>query len=428
MSQGELAAAIGVSNSYLSHIEAGRRPVSGPIADQVAAALGIDVAQLENGVPADQKDELRLKLSFGEMALRNGDWTLALQTFAEASAQARELPLERFIDEATWGRARALEATGQLEEAIAVYEELRERPHLSPSVARTNVCRALVRAYSECGDLGRAIDVGESALSELHEPVDVVPRVELLCTLAGCYVERGDLTRAGMLTSAAQSMADDEGSLRARASAAWESALVAAERHQDHQARVLADRALALYRELDAQRAIGLLHIVSANVYLRQAVPDPDSALPLLERAVEELRSSGTALDVGYARTEQARAYLARGEVERAGATAAEALAGLPEGERIQRGRMLLIQGRAARQLGSNDQALSAFESAAACFELAGASRRSGAAWRELGEAYVELGRPAEAIEAFRKATDAVGLSSAPRQLGTAVRASPISD
>src|ERR1700749_1687245 len=88
ISQADLAVSVGVSNSYLSHIEAGRRPFSEPIRLRIAAALGMDARQLEEGVPADRKEELRLNLSFAEMALRNGNWELARSSFAESLERA----------------------------------------------------------------------------------------------------------------------------------------------------------------------------------------------------------------------------------------------------------------------------------------------------------------------------------------------------
>ena len=132
--QTELAAAVGVSKSYLSHIEAGRRPVSTSLMTQLAQALAVEVEQLESGTPADANEDLQLRLSFAEMSLRNGEWDLALKEYSAIQERARELPLQRYLDEATWGMARAQAATGELERAIVVYEQLLERPQLSTAV------------------------------------------------------------------------------------------------------------------------------------------------------------------------------------------------------------------------------------------------------------------------------------------------------
>jgi transcriptional regulator with XRE-family HTH domain len=412
-SQAGLAAAIGVSKSYLSHIEAGRRPVTPAILRQVAEALDVEVTQLEQGVPVDAGEELHVKLRFAEMSLRNGDWDLAASEFAAALEKAESLPLRRFVHEAAWGKARADEATGRLEQAIEGYERLLSETELSPAVPRASVLVALIRAYSECGDLSRAIDVGETALSGRDDPggpaSDVSPHVELLSTLAGCYLERGDLTRAQLLIGRALDLAQTDGSLRARAAAAWNAALIAEARHDAVAARLHADTALALYSEIDNARAVGLLRVVSAGLRLRVPEPDPGRALPELGRAIEDLLSVGTRLDIAYAHTEQARAMLLSGDAERAAEVGQQALSDLAEGDRLQRGRTLVVVGRAAALQGNDQRAVAAYREAASVLRDAGASRQAGAAWRELAEAYVDLGHHVEAIEALRQASDLAG-------------------
>jgi transcriptional regulator with XRE-family HTH domain len=417
VAQADLAASVGVSKSYLSHIEAGRRPVSNDLLARLAAALAVDVAQLETGTPADANEDLQLKLSFAEMSLRNGAWDLARQEFQAVMDRAGSLPLERFVDEATWGLARAEEATGCLEQAILTYESLLEKPSLSPGVPRTTVSVRLAMAYSECGDLARAVDVGEQALARLERlepPEDVGVHVELISTLAGCYLERGDLTRAQILVDRALALAAEAGSARARGAASWNAAVIAQARHDAVGARLHADRALALFAELDNARFVAMLRVVSAGLLLRQAQPDPQTALPALRLALVELQDVGTRLDLGYARTEQARALLAAGNLAEAGDMGRRALLDLATGDRLQTGHALLVVGRVAMAQGDTEDALALLRQAASALEESEASRQAGTAWRELGEAYVELGRSTEAIEALRRASDLAGATYNP--------------
>jgi tetratricopeptide (TPR) repeat protein len=417
VAQADLAASVGVSKSYLSHIEAGRRPVSNDLLARLAEALAVDVAQLETGTPADAHEDLQLKLSFAEMSLRNGEWDLARQEFQAVMDRAASLPLERFVDEAAWGLARAEEATGSLERAILTYESLLEKPELSPGVPRTTVSVRLAMAYSECGDLARAVDVGEQALSHLDRldpPEDVGVHVELISTLAGCYLERGDLTRAQILIDRALALAAEAGSARARGAAAWNAAVIAQARHDAVGARLHADRALALFAELDNARFLAMLRVVSAGLLLRQAQPDPQAALPALRLALVELQDVGTRLDLGYARTEQARALLAAGDLDEAADTGRRALLDLATGDRLQTGHALLVVGRVAMAQGDTEDALALLRQAAGALEESEASRQAGTAWRELGEAYVELGRSTEAIEALRRASDLAGATYNP--------------
>ncbi len=417
VAQADLAATLGVSKSYLSHIEAGRRPLPGPMRQRVAEALGVDVEQLESGIPPALHEDLELKLAFGELSLRHGDSATAAEEFAAIRDRAKDLPLERFLDEATWGLARAEEGQGQLEQAILRYEELLARPRLSAAVSRTTVAMRLLMAYSECGDLSRAIDIGERALEEVDQ-LDPAPEVgavvELTSSVAGCYLERGDLTRAQILIDRAIDLATQDGTPRARAAAAWNAALIAERRHDAVAARRHADRALALYSEIDGKRAVALLRVVSAMLRLHEPEPDHEAALAEVEQALEELREVGSRLDFAYARSQQARALLRGGDPVRAGEVARRALQDLSTGDRLLTGDLMIVLGHVSLMLGDETEALAYFEQAATAIELIEGSAQAGTAWREVGEAYLELGRQQEGIAALRRASDLAGATYNP--------------
>ena len=209
--------------------------------------------------------------------------------------------------------------------------------------------------------------------------------VELISTLAGCYLERGDLTRAQILIDRALALAAEAGSARARGAAAWNAAVIAQARHDAVGARLHADRALALFAELDNARFVAMLRVVSAGLLLRQAQPDPQAALPALRLALVDLQDVGTRLDLGYARTEQARALLAAGDLAEAGDMGRRALLDLATGDRLQTGHALLVVGRVAMAQGDTEDALALLRQAASALEESEASRQAGTAWRELG-------------------------------------------
>ncbi len=426
IAQADLAATLGVSKSYLSHIEAGRRPIPSRMLERVAAALEVDVEQLESGIPAGLHEDLELRLAFAELSLRNGDRRTALQEFASIRERAEGLPLHRFLDEATYGLARAEEADGRFESAIARYEELLARPALSAAVSRAAVSMHLLMVYSECGDLGRAVDIGEQAIEQLsqqEQPEDVGVAVELMSSVAGCYLERGDLTRAQMLIDRALFLAAQDGTPRARAAAAWNAALIADARHDAIGARYHADRALALYSEMDNARYVAMLRVVSASLRLVETEPDIGSALSDVELALEQLEQVGSRLDLGYARTQQAEALLLNGDIDLAGEVGRQALQDLSTGDRYLTGHTMVVLGHVAIAKGDKDEALAYFAQAGTALEQTDSSRQAAKAWRELGEAYLELGRQSEGIEALRRASDLAGATYNPlRPSGTAAR------
>ena len=383
-----------------------------PGTGKTTVARRIEVEQLESGTPADANEDMQLRLSFAEMSLRNGEWDLALQEYAAIQQRARELPLQRYLDEATWGLARAQAANGELEQAIVLYEGLLDQPQLSAAIPRELLAGKLAMAYSECGDLGRAVDVGEAAIAAIDagdQPFDVSDQVELISILAGCYLERGDLMRAQMLIQRALDRASEDGAPRARAAAAWNAAVIAQARHDSVGARRYADRAGALYAEIDDTRRRAMLRTVSAHVQLRGPEPDAADALVQVEQAIEELRQAGSRLDLGYAYTEMARAHLLVGDLVAAAEAGQQALRDVANGDRLQTGRVLLMLGRIAMADGDQELAIALYGQAADALADSGASRQSGTVWRELGEAFIELGRSEEAIEALRRASDSAG-------------------
>jgi tetratricopeptide (TPR) repeat protein len=184
-------------------------------------------------------------------------------------------------------------------------------------------------------------------------------------------------------------------------------------------AQTFADRALALYAEMDNARAVGLLRVVSAGLLLRQERPEPARAQAILQRALEDLQAVGTRLDLSYVQTEQARSLLLSGEAEKARAVAQAALEAASHGDRLQRGRVLLVLGHAARLSGDVPDALANLEAAARQLRAAGAVRQAATTWRELGEAYVALGEISSALNALRNASDLAGATYRPMELGS---------
>jgi tetratricopeptide (TPR) repeat protein len=421
MSQAELASDIEVSGSYLSLIESGRRPASHTVMRAIAVRLGCSLEFLQTGLGGpDESSELDLR--FAEMALRNGDTAVARERFAALITTAEERNWTELGVEARWGLARTQEAQGHLETAIDGYEALLAEARLSGSVSRARVATALCRAYNVCGDLDRAIDVGESAITregeagielDLSSEVDVA----LVSTLVGCYYERGDLTRAHALAKDALARAGDNGLPLARAAALWNAGLVAEARGDLRTARRYVDSALALYSESDNARAVALLKIASAWLLLREPEPPLDDAERLLESALAELPIVGSQVDIAYGETELARCRLLEGDWVRAVELAEASLNHLGDNPRLEAARARLVLGHARLEGGDVNGALDSYSRAAAELKSSGARRQAASAWRELAESLVSLGRSEAALEAYREATDAAGVSRAPEQV-----------
>lgn len=419
-SQAELANEVQLSASYLSLMESGRRPIPQTVVQSIAAQLGCSVEYLESGRGGTADDSLELELRFAEIALRNGDTRTAEERLSSVLRQAEGRDLQELRLDAKWGLARAWEAQGRLEEAIEQYEALTAESLHGAALPRVMISTALCRAYSECGDLNRAIDVGESALEQLKSSsgLDLATdgAVSLTSTLVGCYYERGDLTRAHSLALNALACADEAASPVARAAALWNAGLVAEARGDLRTARRSLDRALALYSESDNIRAVALLKIASGWLMLRQPDPPVATAERLLQSALADLPTVGSPIDIAYCETELARCRLLAGDWHEAIHIAERALTRLGDTPRIEAARVRLILGHATLDSGDIPKAVASYTAAAAELRHAGAQRQAASAWRELAESLVQIGRTEEALDAYRQAANAAGVSQAPER------------
>jgi tetratricopeptide (TPR) repeat protein len=418
ISQTTLASEAGISGSYLSLIESGRRPAGSALLARFSVLLGCTADYLKTGRGGTADDTAEIELRFAELALRSGDAETALTRFEAVLEQSGTLRRPDLGADARWGVARAKEAIGLLEDSIAALEDLLAGDRLPAGASRTALTMHLCRIYSECGDLSHAIEIGEAGLCEIEgdDSVELAGDeiVALASTLVGCYYERGDLTRAHTLANTWINRAEHGGSPLARASALWNAGLVAEARGDVRSATRYLDRALALYGENDNSRALSFLKVAAAFVMLRTPEPDLAEAERLLTQALAELEVDGTSVEMAYAETELARCRLLEGNTAAATELAAAAIDRLGPHPRLERAQALLVVGQARLDEGDDDGAIASYELAAADLQKAGADRQAASAWRELAEALARLDRPDDALQAYRRAADSAGVSRVP--------------
>lgn len=408
-----------LSPSYVSLVEADKRVPTAAVVQRLAQRLGCDVKLLVEGVARAEAEELELQLRYAELALHSGEAAEAVSRFqalAQDDAESSTTPNVR--SRARWGLARALEATGALEEAIRLYERVREEAEAEPErSAWLRAVIALCRCYREAGDLGRSVDLGELARARLQELGlrGSDEEVELLSTLAGCHQERGDLVRARLVIDEALELAERRGTRRARGAAYWNASLLAEESGRLGEALSLAERALALFSEGEDLRSLARLRTAYAWLLLHQDPPAASKAEQLLMTAREALSDVGSEVDLAYCDTELARARLAQGDPQRAVELAERSLQELGTEQRLEAARARLVLGQAQLASGEQDGALFAYLRASEDLRSIGASRQAAAAWRELAEVFVQLGRDADALTAYRHATDAAAVPAPPR-------------
>lgn len=413
LSQTELGGGT-LSASYVSLIESGKRVPSGGVLAQLAATLGCSVEHLRDGIESSEAAQIRLELSWAELALRQGSADQALRLVEPL------LQLERILDLDLWRArmlaARAHEALGQFEDSIVLLERLRSQSEDSPGQwPWLSVVVALCRCYREAGDLSFSVELAESALQRVLvlELAGSDEHAELTATLVASYDERGDLVRAGLLARELLASTEHCGP-RAQAAAYWSASVVAHEQGRTGDAVQLSERALARFAESDQGRDLARLRATHAGLLVHADPAAAATALEVLRDAGATLGDIGTAVDRARVETETARVLLVLHEAASAADVARAVLHRLGDEPRLETARALIVLARARCALGDAEEAAARLRHAGQLLDQAPAGRQSAAAWTELGEVLATLGEHGEAVRALQRALAAAGVRTAP--------------
>ena len=436
MLQADLAGS-GLSASYVSLLESGRRQPTPPVVLQLAERLGVTVAYLREGVDDGALEQARLDLSYAELALRSGEPASALQAYREVLDRLRqpgavpessgaEAGLRRsvLVRQAQWGTGRALERTGQIEDAFGVISDFRSEldpadPLWIPSAV------AAARCAIELGDIHRAVDIGETALLEVQDYglEGTQEHAELTSTLVGAYQLRGDTAQAFHIAERLLATAERIGNPRARAAAYWNASVVAAGRGHRDRALLWAERAVALLSDADDERLLAKARVALAWMLLRSEPPDADRAIRELHTSVAALTDYGVDTDLAYARTELSMAFLLTGQPREALAEAVQAIDLLPDRGGMEYVTAMLARADACVALGDSAQARDIV--ASAIDELAGLPPAwlNATHWRHAAHVLRRLGDEDGAVLCLERALDQAGITSEPVPLRAPARA-----
>ena len=424
LSQTDLATE-GLSPSYVSLIESGKRPASATVIGILARRLGVDEQYLTTGVDAEAGAALELDVAYGEIALRNGDAQQALAHAEEVLAATPHTVPPAVRRRAQRLHAEALEGVGRLEDAIRELEPLRaEATETRQWLDELRLALTLARCHKELGDLRHALTLATDAMDRAVrlELTGSDVHAELSAMVIGLHYLLGDLARADLLADDVLTQLESSGSRHARGSVYWNASLNAHARGDHTKALTLAERALALYAEDDDERGLARLRNAYAWLLLRTDPPRPDKARELLERSRTVLVETGTAVDLAYVETELARAHLLMEDTRQAVRLATSALRRLGDEPRHQTAHAHLVIARAKLLAGDGEQALTEYRDAAKTLTRLQLGRQAAEAWRELADAFTSLGKFEDAAEAYRRALSEVGVAAAPAIVGPPVR------
>jgi transcriptional regulator with XRE-family HTH domain len=416
LSQTDLAVA-GVSASYVSLLEAGRRVPTDAVLARLADRLGVTPHLLLHGVDGAAASQARMDLAFGRLSLGQGDVPQALsvlQGVVRSGALAGD-PARDF--DARQALAEALERDGRLDDAVRELEALRTQAQAAPeSFPWLPVVTALSRCYREAGDLHRAVDVAQAAVERCEELglTGLEGHAQAVSTLALAHFDRGDLLRASVLLERLVETTADADS-KSRAAAHWNAALVAAGRGRHGEAVRLGEHAAALIGEGDDDRLSARLKMTRAWILLGLRPPRPDAARALLLDALPALRQHDSAGGVASAEVELSRCETLLGRPAAAAEHAERAIALLGGEQPLENARARAALGRALAAAGDGHAARRALRAAASLLDAVGADRQAAAVWRDLADTHAAIGDDTLAAAAYRSALDSVGLTGTVR-------------
>ena len=410
ISQTELAGD-DLSPSYLSLIESGKRTPSDTVLARLAERLDVSAHFLRYGSAAPEERVPELELEHARHALVVNDLPEA-QARARAVLGTRGAP-RRLHDEALLLLARALEMSGDLEQAFATLLPLHTRAlrgEAAVSVAETGTL--LVLSLSQAGDLNQAADAGAAAVAASSRlgAMGTDEHLRLAATLVGVHIERGDLLYAQHLAEEMLGDAEKIGSRVGQGSLHWNAAVVAEESGHIERALHHARRAVAFLSEGPDTRDFYRLKLLLASLLLMSEPPQTDEAVQSLEALRQPLEQLGSEVALAYWHRIRASAHLRADEPLDAREEARTALDVLGDTPRIEACTARTVLGDALAAAVDHDGAEAEYRRAADTLAMMSATRYAAQAWRDLGDRLMDLGRTDDALQAFQRAFDAMGL------------------
>jgi tetratricopeptide (TPR) repeat protein len=324
------------SYAYVSTIEAGRRTPSREAIEHFAARLGITPDELVTGRPADLEERLELRLHearvtlSGEAADDAGETFRAIAKDAQRSQlpriqakaegglglwyerrsqpeeglahhqRAEDLltsePASEWVD-AVAGKARCLEAMGDVRYAIFLLESLLdrlEREKLRDPDALSRLHASLVFAYLDAGIPHKAADSGAELMALAPHLTDPLRVAQMHMHMARLFLHEGRIDDAQRSLRRADEVYRHRNLKTEMAGAHLALGLVASREGDLPQARSELEDAIAIFEETSNQP--DLIRALNELARVERLERSPERAAELLERSISLMGSNDTPL------------------------------------------------------------------------------------------------------------------------------------
>jgi tetratricopeptide (TPR) repeat protein len=400
------------SKEYVSQIERGKTRPTAETIEWLAGRLNVDAAFLTSGVSTDERGRVEALLSRAEALTESYRYKEAIEVYEEArGAVSATNSLELDV------RARAGEGWARMEEgdprtALELLNEARAvvEGALFTDLDRADIAYRLGVCRYKLSSVGTAIALFGQAL-ELAErsglPCDLL-RSDIFHWRARCHRRQRDFEAAREDVERALELAQGVGDRRKTAAAYFQASLVVERTGRWLLSRSYAEKAKALYEELEDERNVGRLlnNLGGLNLLLGK----PHDAIEQLKASFAVAVEAESQAEAGQAMNGIATVHLHLGQWDEADQHVREALRLLDGREDMldEIGQAQLVLGRSLLERSRLDEAEECFRAADANFEqLSSISHRAGA-WVALGDLAARRGDEGEAARLYRNAAEAL--------------------
>ncbi|SDJ16482.1 helix-turn-helix domain-containing protein [Nonomuraea jiangxiensis] len=398
-----------LSDSYVSLIESGKRTPTPAVLELLAQKLDCSLSYLLNGVTAEQMEDIELALGYARLALENGEVREARVRFAELLANNNLTGLTTLRQDTEFGLALALEACGDIDDAISLLLKLRDE-ELSPD-RRIEVAVVLCRAYRESERLTEAVEVGEQMLGGVARLPWTDRLIELGATLLAAYIWRGDMLRSRQFAAELLNAADALGTPRSIVAANWNASEVARLTGHGEEALSFAERAMAVQLENGQPRSIARMRLMLLQKRLESRPAEAEAVRDALRATVTEFEQTSTSvIDRARVHVELARAEYMTGDFDKAVEHAVIGRDLLPEFGHALGAEANLVLGRVYGSVGRAAEGLDHVASVRDWLTPLPDSRRSASTWYATAETIEQLGDDDGAVEAYQRALACAGV------------------
>ncbi|HEY3050917.1 MAG TPA: tetratricopeptide repeat protein [Gaiellaceae bacterium] len=400
------------SKEYVSQIERGKTRPTAETITWLATRLEVDAGYLANGVSTDERGRVEATLTRAEALLEAHRYEEAVVEFeqvrpAVAATGAAELEARLLSGEA-WARMHQ----GELREALDLLTRARTVTQDEPFsdldsaevLYRLGVCRYKLSSISTAiGLFNEAYAVAEGS----GLPCDLL-RSNILAYRSRCYRRQRDLEAAREDVERALELAQSLDDSPTMANVYVQASLVAERMGHWVLARNYAERAKALYEEVNDQRNLaGLLNNLGG---LNLMLGKPEEAIEYLKSSYSKALDADSKEEAAQATGSLAAVHLELNDFEQAERFARQALS-LLEG-RVdflhEIGPSQLVLGRAVMEQGRLDEAEEAFKAADDSFEQLSSASHRARAWIALGDLAARKGDDRSAARHYRNAAEAL--------------------